>query len=186
MRRQGLAVTRSGYGLQHLEICHQEISLRANRVEKWGSGHHGKSPSEEFFSCLLTTLFLELFVSVTHRGRHPKAHIGHLPRFIRPPCRAVGHAGFADGGAWARGRRCGRAAGCRPCSAESGVHTARRRCPLIGSGVVGGVGSGCDWRVGRGGALFDVHFGVGRPAARISARILTRPADAGEGRGGQK
>lgn len=27
----------------------------------------------------------------------------------------------------------------------------------------------------------DVHFGVGRPAARISARFPSRPADAGEG-----
>ena len=42
MRRQGLAVTRSGYGLQHREICPQEISLRANRVEKWESGHHNQ------------------------------------------------------------------------------------------------------------------------------------------------
>ena len=42
MRRQGLCTPRCGRGLQNREICGQEISLRANRVEKWGSGHHNQ------------------------------------------------------------------------------------------------------------------------------------------------
>ena len=38
MAHQSFRIPRCGRGLPRSEICEQEISLLANRVEKWGSG----------------------------------------------------------------------------------------------------------------------------------------------------